>query len=441
MAFEAGDMNIETREKDGSSTAAGAAAPRCRLCGAPLRRTVVDLGMSPPCEKILQAEEVDEAETYFPLHVLVCDACLLVQLRDYIAPEEIFTEYYYFSSFSTTWVEHARRYVEMIVPRLGLGPDSLVVEVASNDGYLLQHFPPHGVPILGVEPAVNVAEEARRRGIPTRTEFFSVAAAERMRAEGLAADLIVGNNVVAHVPDVNDFVGGMVRLLKPDGTITLEIPHVQKLLEGNQFDTIYHEHFSYYSLLTLDALARRQALVLYDVEELPTHGGSLRVYLAHAGSGRTASRTVTELLARERSAGLDRAENYEWFEHAARKTKRDLLRFMIEAKEQGRTIVGYGAPGKGNTLLNYCGIGRDFLDFTVDRNVYKHGRFTPGMHIPILPVEAIDAARPDYVLILPWNLRDEIVAQMARIADWGGKFVVPIPRVAIVDPSEFRTDG
>jgi hypothetical protein len=429
-------MNFETHEKGGSPATVGAPKPRCRLCGEPVHRTVVDLGMSPPCEKILRADEVDEAETYYPLHVLVCDACLLVQLRDYIPPEEIFTEYYYFSSFSTSWVEHARRYVETIVPRLGLGPDSLVVEVASNDGYLLQHFAPLGVPVLGVEPAANVAEEAKRRGIPTRVEFFGVAAAERMRAEGLAADLIVGNNVVAHVPDVNDFVGGMVCLLKPEGTITLEIPHVQKLLDGNQFDTIYHEHFSYYSLLTLDALARRQALVLYDVDELPTHGGSLRVYLAHAGSGRTASQAVGDLLARERAAGLDRAENYEWFEHAARKTKRDLLRFMIEAKEQGKSIVGYGAPGKGNTLLNYCGIGRDFLDFTVDRNVHKHGRFTPGMHIPILPVEAIDAARPDYVLILPWNLRDEIVTQMVRIAEWGGKFVVPIPHVEVIDPKE-----
>lgn len=423
-------MSVGVRRDEG---AAVAPAP-CRLCGAPVRRTVVDLGMSPPCEKILRADEIDEAETYYPLHVRICDACLLVQLRDYIPPEDIFTEYYYFSSFSTSWVEHARRYVDMIVPRLGLGPESLVVEVASNDGYLLQHFLPHGVPVIGVEPAANVAEEAVRRGIPSRVEFFGRAAAGRMLAEGLAADLIVGNNVVAHVPDVNDFVGGMVRLLKPGGSITLEIPHVQRLIEGNQFDTIYHEHFSYWSLLTLDAMARRLGLVLYDVEELSTHGGSLRVYLAHAGAGRVPSPAVAALLASERAAGFDRVETYERFEAAARQTKRDLLRFMLAARDEGRTIAGYGAPGKGNTLLNYCGIGRDFLDFTVDRNVHKHGRFTPGMHIPILPVEAIDAARPDYVLILPWNLRDEIVRQMARIADWGGRFVVPIPRVEVIDP-------
>lgn len=390
--------------------------------------------MSPPCERFLPVGELDAAETYYPLHVLICDECLLVQLRDYIQPEDIFSEYYYFSSFSTSWVEHARRYVQMITSRLGLGSDSFVVEVASNDGYLLQHFLPLGVPVLGVEPAANVAEEARRRGVPTRVEFFGVAAAERMRAEGLAADLIVGNNVAAHVPDVKDFVGGMARLLKPHGTITLEVQHVKTLLERNQFDTIYHEHFSYYSLLTLDDLARRLDLTLYDVEELPTHGGSLRAYLAHASSGRPVSGTVTALLARERAAGLDRAENYEWFERATRETKRGLLRFMIEAKERGETIVGYGAPGKGNTLLNYCGIGRDFLDFTVDRNTHKHGRYTPGMRIPIRPVEAIDEARPDYVLILPWNLRDEIVEQMAHIAEWGGKFVVPIPRVEVIDP-------
>lgn len=430
-------MNVAALSRYGHQTGVGAAIPPapCRLCGAPVHRSVVDLGMSPPCEKFLRAEELDDAEPFYPLHVLVCDACLLVQLRDYIPPEDIFTEYYYFSSFSTSWVAHARAYVEAMVPRLGLGPSSLVVEVASNDGYLLQHFLPLGIPVLGVEPAQNVAAEAVRRGIPTRVEFFGVATAERMRAEGLAADLIVGNNVVAHVPDINDFIGGMACLLTPEGTITLEIPHVQQLLDNNQFDTIYHEHFSYYSLITLDALARRHDLVLYDVDELPTHGGSLRVYLAHAAGGRAPSAAVTDLLARERAAGLDRAENYEWFEGAARKTKRDLLRFLIETKDAGKTIVGYGAPGKGNTLLNYCGIGRDFLDFTVDRNVHKHGRFTPGMHIPILPVEAIDEARPDYVLILPWNLRDEIVAQMAHIGSWGGKFVVPIPRVEVIDPA------
>jgi SAM-dependent methyltransferase len=427
-------MNIEARIH--AELALGGLSTQCRLCGAQVQRTVVHLGMSPPCEKILRADELDNVEEFYPLHVLVCDECLLVQLREYVRPEAIFTEYCYFSSFSTSWVEHARRYVEMIARRLDLGPQSQVVEIASNDGYLLQHFLPLGIPALGVEPAANVAEEAVRRGIPTHVEFFGRAAADRMVAEGLAADLIVGNNVVAHVPDVNDLVGGMARLLKPQGTITLEFPHVQKLLDENQFDTIYHEHFSYYSLLTIEIMARRLGLVLFDVEEIPTHGGSLRVYLGHAASGRQPSAAVRDLIARERAAGLDDARNYEAFEERARRTKRELLRFMIDAKERGRRIAGYGAPGKGNTLLNYCGIGRDFIDFTVDRNPYKHGKFTPGMHIPILPVEAIDEARPDYIVILPWNLRHEIVAQMAHVADWGAKFVVPIPRVEIIDPKE-----
>ena len=399
-----------------------------------MRRSVVDLGLSPPCETFLREDQLDAAEEFFPLHLLICDACLLVQLRDYIPPEDIFSEYYYFSSFSTSWVEHARRYVEAITARLGLGPESLVVEVASNDGYLLQHFLPLGVPVLGVEPAANVAEAAKRKGVPTRVAFFGVETAEALIAEGHRADLIVANNVAAHVPDVKDFIGGMVRLLKPGGTITLEIQHVKTMLEGNQFDTIYHEHFSYYSLLTLVDLARRLDLTLYDVEELPTHGGSLRVYLAHKAAGRAPSAAVADLLARERAAGFDRPETYERFEQATRRTKRSLLRFLIEAKEQGKSIVGYGAPGKGNTLLNYCGVGRDFLDFTVDRNVHKHGRYTPGMRLPIRPVEAIDAARPDYVLILPWNLRDEIVGQMAHIAEWGGKFVVPVPEAEVIDP-------
>lgn len=429
-------MNIDVRVEAGRTL--GAPSVPCRLCGAEVSRTVVDLGMSPPCEKLVRRHELDTMEAYYPLHVLVCDSCLLVQLREYVEPKEIFSEYAYFSSFSTSWVEHARRYVEMITERLGLGPQSQVVEIASNDGYLLQHFLPLGVPVLGVEPAANVAEAARRRGIPSRVEFFGRAAADRMVAEGLAADLIVANNVVAHVPDVNDFVGGMVRLLKPGGTITLEFQHVQALLEGSQFDTIYHEHFSYYSLLTVETMAGRLGLVLYDVEEIPTHGGSLRVHLAHAASGRQASAGVRDLLSRERRAGLDEAASYEGFEQKARRTKRDLLRFVIDAKEAGKRIVGYGAPGKGNTLLNYCGIGRDFLDFTVDRNPYKHGHFTPGMHIPILPVDAIDTARPDYILILPWNLREEIIAQMAHVAEWGAKFVVPIPSVEIVDPKEGR---
>jgi SAM-dependent methyltransferase len=417
----------------------GLAPAHCRLCGSELRHTMVDLGMSPPCEKILLPGEIDSVEEYYPLHVLVCEACLLVQLKEYVRPQAIFSEYAYFSSYSTSWVEHARRYVEMIAGRLELGPRSLVVELASNDGYLLQHFLPLGVPVLGVEPAANVAEAARARGIPTRVEFFGVATAQRMLDEGHAADLIVANNVLAHVPDLNDFVGGMVRLLKPQGVVTIEFPHVQKLIDENQFDTIYHEHYSYYSLLTIEILAARHGLVLFDVEEIPTHGGSLRIYLAHGSAGRSPSTRVTELMSRERAAGLDDVATYALFDERARRVKRELVAFLIAAKEEGRRIVGYGAPGKGNTLLNYCGIGRDFLDFTVDRNPYKHGRFTPGMHIPIRPVSAIDEARPDYILILPWNLRQEIVAQMAHVAEWGGRFIVPIPRVEVIDPRGLRS--
>ena len=428
-------MNIETAA-DLRDVSSSAALGRCRLCGTSLHRTVVDLGMSPPCEKILLPHEIDGLEEYYPLHVLVCDECLLVQLKEYVGPEAIFSEYCYFSSYSTSWVEHARRYVEMIAARLQLDGQSQVVELASNDGYLLQHFLPLGVNVLGVEPAANVAEAARKLGIPTRVEFFGETCARRMVADGFAADLIVGNNVLAHVPDLNDFVGGVVQLLKPDGTATFEFPHLQRLFDENQFDTIYHEHFSYFSLLTIEKLAARHKLVLYDVDEIPSHGGSVRIYLAHVGSGRSPSAKVREVLAREIRTGLGDASNYGAFEERARATKRDLLKFLIAAKEMGKTVVGYGAPGKGNTLLNYCGVGRDFIDFTVDLNPYKHGRFTPGMHLPIRPVDAINEARPDYILILPWNLKREIIAQMSHVAEWGAKFVTPIPRVEIIDPRE-----
>jgi SAM-dependent methyltransferase len=324
----------------------------------------------------------------------------------------------------------------MIQTRLGLGPDSLVVELASNDGYLLQHFLPLGVPVLGIEPAANVAKVAVDKGIPTRVEFFGTALADALAAEGKRADLIIGNNVLAQVPDLNDFVAGMVRLLKPEGVITLEFPHLERLMSENQFDTIYHEHFSYFSLIAIERLAARHGLKLIDVEELVTHGGSLRVYLAQAGSVRPTATRVAALLAREQRRGLRDLATYASFADQVRRTKRRLLAFLIASKDQGKVICGYGAPGKGNTLLNYCGIGTDFLDFTVDRNPYKHGRFTPGMHIPIHPVGALDARRPDYVLILPWNLKDEIVQQMRHIAAWGGRFVVPIPALAVIDPKE-----
>lgn len=408
----------------------------CRLCGANLVHTFVDLGMSPPCEDFRLEEQLDGVEHYYPLHVLVCDQCFLVQLKQYVPPEEIFTEYAYFSSYSSSWVAHAKAYCEMITERLALGRQSLVVELASNDGYLLQHFGPLGVPVLGIEPAANVARTAIEMGIPTRVEFFGVEAAHRLLKEGKQADLIVGNNVLAQVPDLNDFVAGIKLLLKPDGVVTLEFPHLERLIAENQFDTIYHEHFSYFSLLTVTEMARRHGLRVIDVEELSTHGGSLRVYLAHKDGPHPVADRVGALLERERTQGFDHISGYEGFSARATRTKRDLLAFLIEVKNEGARICGYGAPGKGNTLLNYCGIGTDFLDFTVDRNPYKHGRYTPGMHIPILPVEALDEARPDYILILPWNLKDEIVRQMQHVGSWGAKFIVPIPSVTVIDPRE-----
>jgi SAM-dependent methyltransferase len=421
---------------DALPDAAVRTARRCRLCGGELEHSFVDLGMSPLCESYLASEQLDAMEPYFPLHAFVCGTCFLVQLGEYVSPEHIFREYAYFSSYSTTWVAHAKAYCEMIAERLCLGPDSLVVELASNDGYLLQHFQPQGVPVLGIEPAANVARVAIEKGIPTRVEFFGVELAEALVAEGRQADLIIGNNVLAQVPDLNDFVAGMARLLAPAGVITLEFPHLLRLMAENQFDTIYHEHFSYFSLITIEHLAARHGLRLIDVEELSTHGGSLRVYLAHAGSAPPATPAVSGLLAREHGLGLRDLATYASFADQVRRTKRKLLSFLIEAKDAGAVICGYGAPGKGNTLLNYCGIGTDFLDFTVDRNPYKHGRFTPGMRIPIRPVDAIDAAKPDYLLILPWNLKDEIIRQMRHVATWGGKFIVPIPEVAVIDPKE-----
>lgn len=410
--------------------------PACRLCGAPLTKTFVDLGMSPLCESILAADQIDRMEPYFPLHVLVCERCFLVQLQEYVRPENIFTEYAYFSSYSTSWVEHARRYCHMITNRLGLGSKSRVFEIASNDGYLLQHFLPLGVPITGIEPAVNVAEVARNKNVPTIVAFFGERLAEQLVEEGRQADLIIGNNVLAQVPDLNDFTAGLARLIKPEGVITLEFPHLERLIEENQFDTIYHEHFSYFSLITIDHLAQRHGLKVFDVEQLTTHGGSLRVYLCRREASHTPAPAVEILRQLEREYGLASIDTYAKFAPKVHATKRKLLSFLIECKEAGQTICGYGAPGKGNTLLNYCGIGTDFLDFTVDRNSYKHGRFTPGMHIPIRPVSVIDDARPDYLLILPWNLRHEIIAQMHHIRNWGGKFIIPIPEVSLIDPRE-----
>jgi hypothetical protein len=393
--------------------------------------------MSPLCENLLTASQLDEMEPYFPLHARVCEHCFLVQLNQFVSPETIFREYAYFSSYSTSWTTHAKDYCHMITDRLALNGESLVVELASNDGYLLQHFLPLDVPVLGVEPAVNVAQVAMRKGIPTRTEFFGFDVANQMVAEGLRADLIVGNNVLAQVPDLNDFVSGIAVLLKPYGAVTLEFPHLQQLMEQSQFDTIYHEHFSYFSLLTVIQLAERHGLKVFDVEELPTHGGSLRVYLAHAEAPFRRESHVATIVDQELNFGLNAISTYASFAKRAERVKRNLLAYLIGTKDEGRTICGYGAPGKGNTLLNYCGIGTDFLNFTVDRNPYKHGRFTPGMHIPIRSPEAIDRFRPDFILILPWNLKKEIVSQMRHVGEWGGKFIVPIPKVEIIDPREY----
>ena len=410
--------------------------PRCRLCNAELTATFVDLGMSPLCESILTVDQIDQMELFFPLHVLVCSNCFLVQLREYVKPESIFAEYDYFSSYSTSWVEHANQYCQKIKSKLKLDSSSQVYEIASNDGYLLQHFVRMGIPVTGVEPAANVAAVAREKNIPTIVEFFGMNLAGRLISQGKRANLIIANNVLAQVPNLNDFVGGMAALLNPYGVITLEFPHLERLIDENQFDTIYHEHFSYFSFVTIHRLAKNHGLKVFDVEPLITHGGSLRVYLCRADAPHASSPAVGALLAHELERGFEDIKTYADFSTKVHHTKRQLLSFLIELKEKGAKLCGYGAPGKGNTLLNYCGIGTDFLDFTVDRNPYKHGLYTPGMHIPIYPVSAIDDARPDYLLILPWNLKQEIVEQMRHVGDWGCKFIAPIPNVDVIDPME-----
>lgn len=389
--------------------------------------------MSPLCESFLRADQINAMEPFYPLMVWVCDRCFLVQLEAYVGGEAIFQEYAYFSSYSESWLDHARRYTELVTRRFGLSSASTVVEVASNDGYLLQYFVQRGIPCFGIEPAANVAVAAEAKGVPTLVRFFGVETARALAAEGRMADLILGNNVLAQVPDLNDFVRGLKILLKPGGVITIEFPHLLRLMEDNQFDTIYHEHYSYFSLVTTDAILRAHGLALFDVEELPTHGGSLRIYARHAEDGtKQCSTAVTDLLERETEAGVRTLAYYARFAEQVRETKRRLLTFLIDAKQAGKRIVGYGAPGKGNTLLNYCGIRTDFLDFTVDRNPYKHGRFLPGTHIPVHPPESLREAKPDYVLILPWNLKGEIMSQLAYIREWGGQFVVPIPRTEVL---------
>ena len=404
----------------------------CRFCGTKLENTFVDLGMSPLCESYLASEDLNQMEPFYPLHVQVCGNCFLVQLEAYVTPEHIFSDYAYFSSYSDSWLAHAKRYTDLMVERFGIGAKSFVVELASNDGYLLQYFVENKVPVLGIEPAANVADVAIRKGVPTIVKFFGRETARELVASGKQADLLLGNNVLAQVPDLNDFVAGMKILLKPDGLITMEFPHLQRLMEENQFDTIYHEHFSYFSFLTAEKIFAAHGLTLFDVEELPTHGGSLRIYARHAeDSSKPIVTTVTELRKREQSAGYTRLETYSRFAEQVKETKRKLLEFLIQAKRGGKKIAGYGAPGKGNTLLNYCAIRTDFLDYTVDRNPYKHGRFLPGTHVPIYPPDRIRETKPDFLLILPWNLKDEIIKQNGFIREWGGKFVVPIPEVQV----------
>jgi SAM-dependent methyltransferase len=408
-------------------------APPCRFCGSPLNDTVVDLGMSPLCESFLHADQLNGMEPFYPLRVHVCRSCWLVQLEQYVSAEHIFSEYAYFSSFADSWVQHARDYTEQVTDRFGYGPHSQVIELASNDGYLLQWFVKAGVPVIGIEPAANVAAAAEERGVPTLVRFFGTELAEELVAQGVHADLLLGNNVLAQVPDLNDFVAGMKIVLAPGGVLTMEFPHVMRLIEGNQFDTVYHEHFGYFSLHTTRDIFRHHGLELFDVQELPTHGGSLRVFARHAADGtKPMTDAVPELLQREDAFGLTGPDRYAQFAAQVAETKRAILDLLIDLKRAGKRIAGYGAPGKGNTLLNYCGIRTDMIDFTVDRNTYKQGMFLPGTHIPIHAPEEIDRQQPDYLFILPWNFRDEIMAQMSRIRSWGGRFIVPIPTPIVV---------
>ena len=409
-----------------------AAIKGCRFCGAALQHTFVDLGLSPLCETYPAASDLNRGETYYPLHVYVCEKCWLVQLEEYESAEKIFSDYAYSSSFSDSWLKHADKYCEAMKARFDLGPKSFVVEVASNDGYLLQYFVQRDVPVLGIEPAANVAKVAVEKGVPTLVRFFGTELAKQMAAEGRSADLVLGNNVLAQVPDLNDFVEGLKILLKPEGVITLEFPHLLQLIQLNEFDTIYHEHFSYFSLLSTVKIMEAHGLRVFDVEELKSHGGSLRVY-ACRGESKThpVEPNVQKVLADEARAGLDRIDGYQSFARQVKETKFALVDFLLAAAKEGKRVAGYGAPGKSATLLHYCGIGKDLIEYTVDRSPYKQGRFLPGNHIPIYHPDRIRESKPDYVVILPWNLKDEIMQQLQFIREWGGRFVVPIPKVAV----------
>lgn len=407
--------------------------PTCRHCDSNLEVSFCDLGMSPLANSYLSADQLDRMEPFYPLHAYVCGECFLVQLQEFETPEHIFTDYAYFSSYSDSWVAHAREYVEHMLARFGFDESSQVIEIASNDGYLLQFFKEKNVPVLGIEPAANVARAAREKGIETLVKFFGTDSAKSLVDEGVKADLLLGNNVLAHVPALNDFVQGMKTILKPNGIITMEFPHLLRLMQENQFDTIYHEHFSYLSLGTVERVFAKFGLRVFDVDQLSTHGGSLRIYAAHDDNdARPITQNVLDLKKEEAQYGLGDLNAYEAFADQVKETKRALLRFLIDAREQGKSIVGYGAPAKGNTLLNYCGVRTDLIDYTVDRSPHKQERFLPGVHLPIYSPEQIQETKPDYVLILPWNLKDEIVKQMSYVRDWGGQFVVPIPRARVL---------
>lgn len=407
-------------------------APLCRLCGEELTRTFVDLGLSPPCESYVAADQLDQPETFYPLHVRICDSCLLVQLPAYIDAADIFSDYAYFSSFSDSWVAHAGRFVNEMASRLQLGSRSLVTEVASNDGYLLQHAVGKGIPVLGIEPAVNIAEVARESGVRTEVAFLGERTGREMAERYGRADLVVGNNVFAHTPELLDFAKGLRELVKDDGTVSLEFPHLLRLIEDRQYDTIYHEHYSYFTLRTAARALATAGLTVVDVVELPTHGGSLRVLSQPAETAGGPSTAVAKVLADERAAGLDTVLGHSGFAEAVLQVKRDLLRLLLEASRQGRSVAGYGAPGKGNTLLNHCGIRSDLLPFTVDRSPHKQGLFLPGTHIPIHAPDRLREVRPDLIVILPWNLREEIMQQLSYVREWGGQFLLPIPQPTVV---------
>lgn len=405
----------------------------CRFCNKKLNQLFVSLGLSPLSNSYLSKQQLNKREPFYQLDLYVCDSCFLVQLEEFETPDRIFSDYAYFSSYSDTWLKHVKAYVDQIIGKYKINKNSFVVEIASNDGYLLQYFMEKRIPVLGIEPAKNVANVAIKKGISTEIAFFGIETAKRLSAGGRKPDLLLGNNVLAHVPNLNDFVKGMKIMLKPDGVITMEFPHLMKLVEGMLFDTIYHEHFSYFSFLTVGNVFAFHGLDIFDVERIPTHGGSLRIYAKHIEDAtKRISQNVLELRAEERAKGYNTIAPYLNFSDRLAGKKMEILSFLINAKKTNRTVVGYGAPAKGNTLLNYCGIKPDFISYTVDRSPYKQGKYLPGSRIPIEPPEKIRITKPDFVFILPWNIKDEIMEQMSFIRDWGGKFVIPIPKLEVI---------